>query len=1434
MHSKTYILGIDVGSVAVSAALINPQQKLVQSVYRFHKGNITEQLSAILSRLDLGTLGGIATTASTPPIIHQSRQFDNQVCLIEACRRFHGKVGAVLDVGGEKFGLIQFNRRGNYRSYRANTSCAAGTGSFLDQQAGRLNLDSSQELGEIAYNNKGAIPKIASRCAVFAKTDLVHAQQEGYCLAEICDGLCYGLAKNIVDTLFNEPDILDPVVFTGGVSQNPAVKKHIQSLTGKTIIADDQTRVAGATGAALNLLDDLGSLIGTTGRFMSIDDILIQATPKKTYAFPPIELKDSNYPEFGSYEHTLYDGHSRENSNAIEVDIYEPLVPGQSLEAYLGIDIGSTSTKAILMHADKNVIVGFYTRTAGRPIDAVQKILAAVDAMVTPKDIRLRILGAATTGSGRKFIGNIIGVDLIIDEITAHARAAVNLNPAVDTIIEIGGQDSKFTTLQNGRVTFSIMNNVCAAGTGSFLEEQAQRLGCPLSDYAMRAEHRRSPCASDRCTVFMERDINYYLNEGYAVDDVLAAALHSIVENYLTKVAVENSIGDTILFQGATAKNKALVAAFEQRLKKPIQVSKFCHLTGALGTAIALGESPPVRTSFKGIDLHQQQIPIRSEVCQICANHCKISVAAVDGETVAYGFLCGRDYDTQHHVDNNRSGFDLWRARKRALAFKPRPPSPQNPVIGLPATLYMVEDLPFWRKFFDALSIATVTSERYDDALKVGKSIARAEFCAPLTALHGHVHYLQDQMQTGRGPKRPDFIFLPIYLEKKTKVKSGRRQYCYYTQYSSGLATGIPKPDQRDRLLQPLVNYLYNRFHTKAQLYRMLKSISSVPIRFKQVSDAYEQAVKFKQSGLRKLKEIYQEHGRNPKNLHVVLLGRPYTILDKTMNKGIPDIFASLGIKTFYQDMLSYTADDIDAIQPLLEELHWHYAAEILAAAETIGKSAGAYPVLMTAFKCSPDSFVVEYFKKIMESHAKPYLILQLDEHSSSVGYETRIEAALRSFQNHYRAERPIAPAKYAPVLKPKIEKQLLNKTLVFPNWDEMSLRLVVANLRRAGVDARLLNENETSIQKGLRYNTGQCLPLNIIAQGFIDYIENHNLDPEKTVLWLAHSEIACNIRLYPHHIKHILDTYGNGMQKAGVYVGYLSLSDISLKLPINTYFAYMFGGLVRKIGCRLRPYEKEAGTVDQTIAQELIRLEEAFAGKRAKTETLQTLIRNFGNIEIRKKSSSEQRPQVAIFGDLYARDNTVMNQDLIHFIEDHGGEVVTTPYSSYVKMIAKPYLRKWLIEGRYLNVLKTRALLAELNRRDKKYYKIFNRLLQEEDAHYDEKPERILAAYNLRIEHTGESMENILKIFYLKKYHPHIALFVQTSPAFCCPALITEAMTREIEHQTGIPIVSITYDGTGGAKNKIIIPYLKYPLNRTQKTNTRQESETTAPTGHS
>jgi predicted CoA-substrate-specific enzyme activase len=1388
-----HILGIDIGSVSVSLAEIDRDCTLIRTASAPHKGDMEGCLARLLSDFDFSRISHIMKTSSTPRRVRAEGVYDNQVSVITAAKHRYGNVRSILVVGGEKFGLLLFDEKGNYRSFKTNTSCAAGTGSFLDQQAGRLNLEDIGTLSTVAASNENEFPLIASRCAVFAKTDLIHAQQEGYSLGEISDGLCYGLAKNIVDTLFSGGTKADgPILFCGGVSKNQAVKRHLEALTGVTLVVDDLSHLFGALGAAMAGLADLEKgLLPDSHSPLSKDRVFSREKAEKELACAPLTLELSRYPSFDSVETVLHNPEGEAGGNPVETDIYRELQAGEPLNVCLGIDIGSTSTKAVIVDETGEVVAGFYTRTAGNPLKAVCGIFETLDArIVQEKHVWLSILACGTTGSGRKYIGKMIGADLFLDEITAHARAAMKLNPDVDTIIEIGGQDAKFTTLKNGRVTSAVMNNVCAAGTGSFIEEQARKLGCPLSEYSSRTLGVRAPLASDRCTVFMERDLNHYLSEGYEVNEVLASVLHSVRDNYLIKVANEAAIGDVVFFQGATAKNQALVAAFEQRIQKPILVSRFCHVTGALGTALTLLDEKVRDTRFRGLGLYKKNIPLRSETCSLCTNHCKISVAEIDGETVAYGFLCGRDYGTKKYVGRTTKGFDLLSERRKIERLSDRevPLSFRGPLVGLPAALHMVEDLPYWQRFFHNLSIRTITSETVKDAVKRGKNLSETEFCAPATAMYGHVEYLLC---------KADVVFLPYYLENKNK--NARRQFCYYTQYIPTIMAGY----DRKRVMTPLLKYLYTSFHTKMELYKMLKDLG-LSISLFEVSLAYDRAFDVKQENVRAFREIYDRERANEGDVSVVFLGRPYTVLSSAANNGIPDIFKNLGIKTFFQDMVPVEDDDSHPLWPLLSDLHWNYPSAILKTAHAVARTPGVYPVYVTSFKCTPDSFGLRYFKQLMAEHGKPYLILELDEHDSSVGYETRIEAAVRSFRNHVRAGETLKQPDYAPLFFAP-SKRFAGKNLVIPNWDPITCRFLAAVLKREGISAYLIDETSAIISRSLKFNTGQCIPVNAIAQGFAETVKKHGLDPADTLLWISKANI-CNLKLYPNFIASLFPAYG--LDKAGVYHGEITYIDISVRASINAYFAHMFGGMIRKMGCKIRPYEIEKGATDRVIEKSVEILEDAFLGNRSKKEAISQIVSRFEWIETRKT----ERPKVAIFGDIYVRDNSVMNQDLIRFIEDNGGEVVTTPYTEMGKMIAPMYFKKWFNEGLYMSLMSVKALVTGMKIIERKYHRYFERVIKEPEHSYDDNPETILETFHVNPDNTGESMENILKIHYLSKHYPDLSLFVQASPAFCCPSIVTEAMKQEIEGITGIPVVSITYDGTGGIKNQSVIPYLKYP----------------------
>ncbi|RME20129.1 MAG: CoA activase, partial [Deltaproteobacteria bacterium] len=631
------ILGIDAGAVSVAVVVVDDKGQVVRSAYRAHGGKPAKALELCLR--EIGASDGLerVATGSLSGSLGIERKEHELVAAVTAARKLHPGLGGLLIVGGERFSLSLFDSEGNYLYSRYNSLCAAGTGSFLDQQARRLGLSDSAELAALALDNRSPRPQIASRCAVFAKTDLIHAQQEGHSVEAICDGLCHGLAANIADTLFTHGLPRQPVVFAGGVALNEATRRHLEQITGIRFVVDGQAALYAAYGAALMALEK-----GEKDRKKAVHRAGSRHDDSDRALYEPLRPTRGSYPDFSAHHSYLFRPNHVSIPAPVEVDDYRDLA-GDEVAVVLGIDIGSTSTKAVLLAfgeisngGDPPVLAGFYTRTAGRPLEAVQGILEAASDWARRKGGRIDVRGLATTGSGRKFIGAVAGADLVLDEITAHARAAVELDPAVDTIIEIGGQDAKFTSLSDGRVTQAIMNYVCAAGTGSFIEEQAARLGCSLEDMEKRVMGRASPVASDRCTVFMERDLNQFLAEGHHPDEVLCAVLHAVRDNYLMKVARGGVIGKRVCFQGATAKNRALVAAFEQRLGIPIQVSRYCHLTGALGAALELrtqlrkGEGAPSR--FRGLELYRKKIPLRSEVCQYCQNHCKLQMAEVDGD----------------------------------------------------------------------------------------------------------------------------------------------------------------------------------------------------------------------------------------------------------------------------------------------------------------------------------------------------------------------------------------------------------------------------------------------------------------------------------------------------------------------------------------------------------------------------------------------------------------------------------------------------------------------------------------------------------------------------------------------------------------------------------------------------------------------------------
>ncbi len=323
-------------------------------------------------------------------------------------------------------------------------------------------------------------------------------------------------------------------------------------------------------------------------------------------------------------------------------------------------------------------------------------------------------------------------------------------------------------------------------------------------------------------------------------------------------------------------------------------------------------------------------------------------------------------------------------------------------------------------------------------------------------------------------------------------------------------------------------------------------------------------------------------------------------------------------------------------------------------------------------------------------------------------------------------------------------------------------------------------------------------------------------MEPARNALCVPRANYACNIALLPLYLRNLIHERGRGFEQTPIYVGEITFKDISPLAPLHAYFAFLFAGILRRIGCRIRPYELEPGKTDKVIQHSLQRFTKMFDEPGMnRLDTVTAIIAEFEDIPYDRTA---RKTKIALFGDIYVRDNAVFNQQIIHSIEEQGGEVITTPYSEYAMMIAEGYFSRWFKEKQYGRLIAFKLLKAAMNYMEKAYHREFERILTEPSPDFHDDPSAILEEFDLRLDQAGETADNLLKTWYIRKHHPDIALFVQLNPGFCCAGTVTEALASRVEQVTGIPVLSLTYDGIGGRKNDAVIPYVRAAVERQQR----------------
>ncbi len=883
-------IGIDIGYSRIKVVLIN-DGKLLFSKAVFHKGKINNSLELLLKEID-------TQTGSTENIYGITGLFtENETeCLLHGYNFLDIDYGSILEIGARK--AIFFNNVNNLHKLEilTNSGCSAGTGSFFEEQASRLDIKMNDlSKGEISED----MPKIAGRCSVFARTDIIHHQQEGRDINQILGGLSMAVAKSLKAHLIKSKKPALPLLLTGGLTLNRCFISCLESvlkIPKESIIIDDSSHFIGAIGAA-----------GTGEEKCSFDKILnsinSRSLEKKVVnKYPPLNL-------FGTNDHI--GKHKLHNYTGGDL--------------FLGVDIGSTSINLVLIDKNSNVIKLLYLRNSGKP---VENVLSGIKSMEDELGLPLLDIPTCITGSGRKYIAEKLGKTLTRDEITAQARGCLYSLKDVDTILEIGGQDSKLIKINNSNVDKFKMNKVCAAGTGAFLEEQASQFGISLDDFVKKSLMSETPALmNERCTVFIEGVRSQLLAQGRSVEDICAGLCYAVVQNYLQRVAGNTNLGEKIVLQGGIAYNQGVVNGFRSITGKEIVVPDYFSVTGALGSALIAMES--------------------LEGAKKITNHKKDNF-----------------FETQF-----LKGYDgIMNPGRRS--------------VGIPRVLFIHKLFPLFHQFFKALNFDVILSDMNNpEIITLSQENSFVETCYPIKIAHGHVKLLIN--------KKPDFIFIPSLITMKHEGSKARKDCaCIFMQTLGVIMDGVFDFNKEGiKLLNPELNLEEGVRGILRSLKDTGKELGIPKILIiRAIFLGFRRFISFKKTLMKRGKSLINNIKDSTDPVFVIIT-RPYGVMDPVLNKGIMMEVRNQGYRAITLESLpveDYGLED----HP---HMSWPFGQHILNGVEIVKNSDNLQLIYLTNHGCGPDSVLSHYVEDKMKG--KPYLNIEIDEHSSATGIKTRIEA---------------------------------------------------------------------------------------------------------------------------------------------------------------------------------------------------------------------------------------------------------------------------------------------------------------------------------------------------------------------------------------------------------------------------------------------------------
>jgi predicted CoA-substrate-specific enzyme activase len=1349
-----YYLGADIGSVNAKLALIDENGKVVQfdteKVTSSPRAAVNSLIARLGERFDLKEVVAAGVSGSGRAVIPKElgwTEYSSSLAIASGLLHRYPDVKTIIQIGGQSTLVIELED-GLKKPWKvaSNPLCAAGTGRFLEQQAYRIGI-SMEDFANLALKFKGTAPRIAARCSVFAKTDLIHLQQKGVPLDAMLYALCESVARMV--SSLKKGTFQEPVYFVGGVAANPAVAKSLNDMISarnghpvEVIIPQDYLH-----------MESLGSALLSIGK--TSQGVMLSGTDDKQRHFemPKLEIV------------AVQDGKDGQK-------IEEPCV------GYLGVDVGSTSTKAVIMDESGTRLLGKnYLMTAGRPVEAVRQVFRN---LLREGADKVKIAGVGVTGSGRYLVGGFIGADLIKNEITAQTRAAAEMDPEAD-IIEIGGQDSKLVIKRNGVVVDYHMNKACAAGTGSFIDELAEMLGVSVTngefaDLAFAAPHTID--LGTRCAAFMGQAVASAQQEGVPLEIITASLANSIAKNYLSKVVEHRRLGDKVILTGAVFYNKAVVSAFHQQLKgKRLTVPEHKEVSGAIGAALLAKEAMAGQESkFKGFqEVVDRECKLTTFVCKGCDNNCTITRMEMPGEESSfYGSRCDK-YDAIASHAKRETFFDK---REHLLFREYKKDSGTGPSVGIPRALLVYDYAPLLIGFLNALDAKVVLSSQTNNAImEQATELSYTDSCFPMKLLHGHAAMLKDA----------DYVLYPC------AIRLGRKDGEESQKYSCPLVQASPFIIRNvlgfgERLLIPIIDFsrgdadvINNLADVAAKMGFSRKKGQEAALAGIESQRRFEadQAVMGREL-LRQLRQSGQ--------LGVVLFARSYMSQDAGANLGIAEKLAQLGVVPIPLDFLplkSVNAKDYS------DRPYWFYENKYIAGADITVSDPQLYGLWLTNFGCGPNSFIIHVVEDIMGG--KPLGQLEIDEHAAEAGIVTRLEAFVDTIQGFaHSAGKQEAPNKediYRRAFPPVIDTM---KTFIIPRMAP-HIELVSALLEGSGFRAVVLPEaNERNLFYADKVTSGvECLPYRVTLGDFLRFCYEDGTDLKNVEAVMASAYGPCRFGKYALEQIKVLKEVGFDLPiRTTVSNNAYRDTDISPRFARLAWKGCVAIDYLQRLLWRTRPYEKRPGSADEFFGEYLGRIVGRVRNKESFDDVLRQATSDFRSLI---DSELPRRPVVGINGEIFLRSNKFSNQDLVRECEKAGLEVVVSSIGEWMKYIFYRHVEDAVNDRKFLKALISYVIKRVWEHDEHAVVKHFQDLVDEREPSTGE-----LLAQTSRWFSPKCGSEAVLSIGSGIEWmeNPEFAGVISVMPHGCMPGGIVAAMSDKFSALYRKPWINLTYDG--------------------------------------